>query len=131
MSISSISQVNFQGQALTKRGNTYSESNIGKYAGAGLGAVTGIYLANKGINNVPGVRTFGGMVWNSIKNIPKNCTKLIKKDFWKNVPTNFKNFFTNGNYKTAGKIALIGLGLGALVDGAINLTKSHMADRRY
>lgn len=131
MSISAINQVNFQGQSLTKRGNAYSESNVGRYAGAGLGVATGIYLANKGMTTIPGLKNFGEMVWSSIKNIPENCKKLITKDFWTGIPTNFKNFFTNGNYKTAGKIALIGLGIGALVDGAINLTKSYVADRRY
>ena len=131
MSISAINQVNFQGQSLTKRGNAYSESNVGRYAGAGLGVATGIYLANKGMTTIPGLKNFGEMVWGSIKNIPGNCKKLITKDFWTGIPTNFKNFFTNGNYKTAGKIALIGLGIGALVDGAINLTKSYVADRRY
>lgn len=131
MSISAINQVNFQGQSLTKRGNAYSESNVGRYAGAGLGVATGIYLANKGMTTIPGLKNFGEMVWSSIKNIPENFKKLITKDFWTGIPTNFKNFFTNGNYKTAGKIALIGLGIGALVDGAINLTKSYVADRRY
>lgn len=131
MSISSISQVNFQGQALTKRGNAYSESKIGRYTGAGLGAVTGLYLASKGMNNFPGVRTFGEMVWQSIKDTPKNLKKLITKDFWTGIPTNFKNFFKNGKYLTAGKYAFIGLGMGVLVDGAINLAKSYRADRRY
>ena len=130
MSISSINQVNFQGQALTKRGNAYSDSNIGKYAGAGLGAATGLYLANKGMKTVPGFKKFGTMVWESIKDIPKKSGKLTKKEFWTGIPTNFKNFFKNGDYKTVGKIALIGLGLGALVDGVINLTKSYMTDRR-
>ena len=131
MSIYSISQVNFQGQALTKRGNAYSESKIGRYTGETLGAATGLYLASKGMKNVPGFRRFGEMVWKSIKNIPENSKKLIKKDFWKGIPTNFKNFFKNGNYLTVGKFAFIGLGMGVLVDGAINLTKSYMADRRY
>lgn len=131
MSISAVNQVNFQGQALTKKGNAYSESKIGRYTGGSLGALTGLYLANKGMKTVPGVREFGTMVWNSITNIPKNSKKLIKKDFWKGVPTTIKNFFKNGHYLTVGKFAFIGLGMGVLVDGAINLTKSYMADRRY
>ena len=130
MSISSINQVNFQGQVLTKRGNSYNDSNIAKYAGAGLGAATGLYLANKGMKNFPGVKEFRVKVWDSIKNIPKNAQKLITKEFWKGVPDGFMNFFRNGGYKTVGKFALIGLGLGAIVDGAINLSKAYNADRR-
>ncbi len=128
--MSTIQQVNpnFQSKGVTKNNNIYDKTNIGKYIGAGAGAVLGGYKVYK-INNVlklPDETNF-------LMNLANNFIKQIKEfDADVKLPKTEK-VVKLGKYTGYAIVlavtAAIGLGIGAIGDSIANSIIAKRTDK--
>lgn len=148
MSINAINSVNFTAKRVTKNGNEYDKTNVGKYAGMGVGTAAGAgfglhvkHVINKGMKEEG--KTFEellkgvlGDTFTSLKSrlgdaakeaetAAENGVDEVAETTLKWAKRGFKAFPV---ILGAGGL-LAGLGLGAIADGIINHNRAKKADK--
>ena len=136
MTISAVNSVSFKGKAVTDQGNEYNTCNIGKYAGAGLGAAGTLYGAIKVKRGLPLLEQIVGIVepilGDVITQFDSEATREGVAETFSNI--NFGKIMKKscivGSVVLGTLLTLCGLGLGTLVDGGINLFRAHKANKQ-
>ncbi len=125
MSIQSISNVSFG--AKTQKGNEYKKSHVGTIAGTVAGAGTGVYgaykfgsLMKKNSGFKKAIMPALADIRNILMEAGKTKAQATKK---------LKSMIKAGHIANTLTWTLIGLGIGALVNKAINHAKANKADK--
>lgn len=126
----------FKSKRVTKEGNIYDKTNVGKITGSAVGATYGgvqVYRVAKFMNeNEPLIKQFVEDCLKSIESIDKNTVDGLLSAAEERTAA-FNKGMKIGKVAVASvailATALVGLGVGALADFGINKYKAHKADK--
>lgn len=133
MAVDAVNSVNFQGRkgSYTKNGNEYNKTHAGRYVGMGVGALVGagypLYILREVQKDKPFFKKVlvrcrqefknglaqSGVDVSNLKMSAKSVSKVLK-----GIPV-----------VTGAITLLVGLGVGAIVDGIINHVRAKKADK--
>ncbi len=129
MSIQSVNSVNFTSKtAHTKNGNEYEKTRVGKYIGMGAGAAIGAGVPAYLLYN----RNYKMYLKRQLVEMRNNIMQELQKEGIKSSKMSAKTIskWLKAIPVVAGALTLlVGLGIGAIVDGAINHSRAKKADK--
>ncbi len=138
MAISAINSVNFTGKRVTKNGNEYDTTNIGKYTGMGVGAAVGTGVgiktysaAKKALEGVDAKKLFEEAFTKLKEGLEKQLGSLemTSEEYVESCIKASKKSSKIGIAILGLGGLLVGLGGGAIVDGVINHNRAKKADK--
>ena len=136
MSIDAINSVNFTGHAVTKNGNDYNKTNVGKYIGTAAGVAwvsCPLYVITK---NDRSYRRFVVETWDKLVSFAAEKSDAFKE--LRDLPRKEYRAARFEGVSHGGKVGvilatiglpLVGLGLGAVADGIVNHFRAKKADK--